>query len=914
MDSNKSRSESSKEKAVLLVYGLYTVIMSSAALLVNWQAWVAPLILAGMTLCIIIYLKQFRSFYFRAAVTSVMCWMDVSIYFFMTNDFLSVLPIMAAVTVLTALYGIPDVIHIGTIIYSLHVIYNLFFDGDIWADMNFTSGVKIVSGIFSVYVVITVIYFLIKIRNETKELLVKNLETISAAERSKDDFMANICHEVRTPINTVCGLSEAVLSRKLPEDIMDNITDIRNSGNCLLSMFNDIFDFTDLKNGRMKVVSNDYNITSVVNDIINMTESRTADKKLELIVDFDARIPAILKGDDQKIRRAVLNIIDNAVKFTNDGGVIVRIRARREEYGVNLIISVRDTGIGMNGTSVEKLFTSYNQADTKRSRREEGLGLGLPIAKAVVNKMGGFISIQSEPGNGTEVQLVIPQGVVIERPSVSLNDPGKIKVMLYIDMNKYRYSVIRDGYAENIAHIVEGLGINYIRCLSLSDVKRRIVKESFSHVFLSWEEYCEDKEFFEKLSDEVRVVLVLDRDHKESLSGSKLMFVYKPFYVLSIAAVLNGQYDGSPGRNRKVRFTAPDASVLVVDDNPMNLKVIEGLLRPYLINVHVAGNGRQALEMMDSLQIDMVFMDHMMPEMDGIETFRELRRKPGAYFRNVPVIALTANAIGGARDMFMIEGFSDYITKPIELSSLERVLCRFIPNEKIIKYSDIAEHEYMEEAVSVSDKELNIEGVDVQLGIGYCSGNIEDYIDIVKIYHEIGVKRIDEIRQFFNEKDWENYTILVHSLKSTSLNIGAVKLSKMAKRLESAAKSKDENVIAEENDTMLSEYERVIEAIKNCPMIFNGENDKSSAENSKRCLRELTDSELSESLEKLRECIESYEIESVEKYLEESSCFGYKGLSLGELLSSVKSKAVSFDFMGAGEELARLIERLGGTE
>lgn len=318
--------------------------------------------------------------------------------------------------------------------------------------------------------------------------------------------------------------------------------------------------------------------------------------------------------------------------------------------------------------------------------------------------------------------------------------------------------------------------------------------------------------------------------------------------------------------------------------------------------------------MMDSLQIDMVFMDHMMPEMDGIETFRELRRKPGAYFHNVPVIALTANAIGGARDMFMIEGFSDYITKPIELSSLERVLCRFIPNEKIIKYSDIAEHEYMEEAVSVSDKELNIEGVDVQLGIGYCSGNIEDYIDIVKIYHEIGVKRIDEIRQFFNEKDWENYTILVHSLKSTSLNIGAVKLSKMAKRLESAAKSKDENVIAEENDTMLSEYERVIEAIKNCPMIFNSENDKSSSENSEGCLRELTDSELSESLEKLRECIESYEIESVEKYLEESSCFGYKGLSLGELLSSVKSKAVSFDFMGAGEELARLIERLGGTE
>lgn len=914
MNGNEGMSESSREKAVLLVYGLYTVIMSFAALLMHWQAWIAPLIIVGMTLCIIIHLKQFRSFYFRAFVTSVMFWMNISLYLFMTNDFLRALPIMAAVTVLTSLYGISDVIHVGTIIYSLHVIYDLFFSGDILADMNFSHGLGTITGICSVYVVIAVSHFLIKLRNETNDALVKNLEAINDSERSKEDFMANMSHEIRTPINTVCGLSEAVLSHSLPEDIRNNITDIRNSGNSLLSIFSDIFDFTDLNSGRMEIVSNNYNITSTINDIINMTASRTAGKKLELIVDFDAKIPAVLMGDEQKIKRAVMNIIDNAVKFTSDGGIIVRIRTRHEEYGVNLIISVRDTGIGMNEESLEKLFTSYNQVDTKRSRRERGLGLGLPIAKAIVNKMGGFVSVQSEPRNGTEVQLVIPQGVVIEESAVSLSDPGKIGVMLYIDMNKYRYSVIRDGYAENIAKISEGLGINYVRCLSLSDVKRRIVKENYSHVFISWEEYCEDREFFEKLSNEVRVVLVLDRDHKESIADSKLMFVYKPFYVLSIAAVLSGRYDESFGFKRRARFIAPDASVLVVDDNLMNLKVIEGLLRPYRINVHVAENGRQALKMIDSLQIDMVFMDHMMPEMDGIETFRELRRKPGAYFRNVPVIALTANAIGGARDMFMIEGFSDYITKPIELSSLERVLYRFIPNEKIIKRSDIAENEHTEEAAFVSDKDINIEGVDVQLGIGYCSENIGDYIDIVKIYYETGVKKIDELRRFFDEKDWKNYAILVHAVKSTSLNIGAVKLSKMAKRLEAAAKAKNESVIAEENNGMLAEYERVIAAIKNCPMIFNEENDGSSVRDSESSLRELTDKELSERLEKLRECIESYEIESVEQFLEGLTDCCYKGVSLTELLSSVKEKVGCFDFMGAGEELAGMSERLGGTE
>ena len=485
--------------------------------------------------------------------------------------------------------------------------------------------------------------------------------------------MANMSHEIRTPINTVCGMSEMILREEISDTVRKDVFDIQTAGRNILSVVSDILDFSELESGNMELIEEPYNITSTINDIMNMTIAKKNKKNIEIIVDCDANIPSGLVGDEQKIRRAIMNIVDNAIKFTNEGGVVITVYARKEEYGTNLCVNVKDTGIGMNEETIEKLFTSFNQVDTKRNRQEGGIGLGLAISKAIVTKMGGFITVKSTLEKGSEVQLVIPQKVLEEKPIVSLNDADKIHVAAYIDTEKYDFATVREGYRNSIQHMVEQLGVSFRWCKNLSELKRRVEKENFSHVFISWEEYCEDQQYFEELSYRQKVILVHDREHQEYTPG-QMLYIYKPFYVLSVASLLfNGEsiiqsMDGSHYQNR--RFIAPRASVLVVDDNVMNLRVVEGLLRPYKIKVFVAGSGKEALQKIESMEFDFVFMDHMMPEMDGVETLHRIRQKPGQYFKNVPIVALTANAIGGAREMFLSEGFADFVSKPIEISVL----------------------------------------------------------------------------------------------------------------------------------------------------------------------------------------------------------------------------------------------------
>ena len=905
---NRRKNEKVREQLVIIIFIVYTVIIAAISTIMQWKNWIAPLMLTGMIVCCLIYMIDFRSYYFRALITSVVSWINISVFVLNSGNFLENTALLAAVVVLTSVYGIPDVLHVNLIAYTVHVVYQLFFLKEISIDLTSSDGFKVLVSVVSIYIIIHLTSVASRIQNEVYKALTGNLEAMSLIEHQKDDFMANMSHEIRTPINTIFGLSEIVLSHELPDDVKTEINDIRNSGKELLSIASDIIDFSDLTSGKMEIRQDTYSMTSVINEVINTISPRTSAKNLELIVDYDASIPETLVGDEQKIRRALMNILDNAVKFTREGGIILSVKARSEErYGVNLIISVRDTGIGISDEAIEKIFTSYNQVDTKRNRMERGLGLGLPIAKAIVNKMDGFISINSETDKGTVVKLVIPQAIYEKSPSVIVDTASRIKVMLYINMNKYQYSVIRDGYAEAIANMIEGLGINGVSCRNLSDFKQRAEKESFTHVMIGWQEYSEDREYFDALSTEVNVVLILDRNHKNSIEENKINYVYKPFYVRPVAAVLSGKYAEALSHNYNARFAAPEASVLIVDDNRMNLKVIEGLLRPYHITVYTAEKGKQALKLLEKTHPDIIFMDHMMPEMDGIETFHRIRRRPGIYNQTVPVIALTANTITGARNMFITEGFSDYVSKPIEVSELERVLYKFIPSTKIISYSDIVHDDTTDESDDL--RSINIEGIDTALGITYCSGSPDDYIDIVRIYYNNGISRKDEIQHCYEEEDWKNYAILVHALKSTSLTIGAVRLSNMAKRLEAASKEKQEDIIIESNDEMLKEYERILDAIKNSSDVFPKPAAPAPSV-SEENLTELSDETFISCLDKLSECIETYEIKSVEKYLESLKDCSYNGESLITLLASATEKANGFDFMGAGEEIRMLRKKV----
>ena len=555
--------------------------------------------------------------------------------------------------------------------------------------------------------------------------------------------------------------------------------------------------------------------------------------------------------------------------------------------------------------------------DTKKNRTEGGIGLGLAISSAIVKKMEGFINIKSTPGEGTEVYVVVPQKVLDEAPIVSLNRATDAFVAVYLRMDKYEYVAVREAYKRTITRMAKQLESPVSTCVNLSDLKNQLEKKSFTHIFIGWDEFCEDKKFFEELSMEIQVVLILERN-MAAYVGGRIQCIYKPFYVLSIAAVVNGEkvlQSGDIAFAHGTRFIAPDAKILVVDDNLMNLKVVEGLLRPYQIKVYTATSGKEALKKIESLQYDFIFMDHMMPEMDGVETLHKIRQKPGRYFSEVPVIALTANAIGGVREMFMEEGFQDFMAKPIELSVMERTLRRYLPAGKILKVEDVeagaAATQEPEQPKAIQktpvvlkkEPEMADEEFDPEKGISRCGGVETDYIEIAQSFYKAAPENMEQIDEFYRGKDWKNYVILVHALKSSALYIGAAQLSEAAKALELSGKDGKIDYIEAHHEEMLSMYRRLLERMLGCELLVLSEQEEIKP---KKLLNiEIEKEELFNALEDLRKLFADFETEGIEDRLQEIETYRYRGKPLSILCDRLRSKVENFDFMGA-EELVQI--------
>ncbi len=640
------------------------------------------------------------------------------------------------------------------------------------------------------------------------------------ANKAKGDFLANMSHEIRTPMNAIVGMCELILrERDVSETVMEYCFNIQNSGRSLLSIINDILDFSKIESGKLEIIEDEFNIASTLNDVMNMAVTRKENKNIELIVRADPNIPIGLIGDEIRIRQVIVNLVANAIKYTKSGVILIRISMTRHDYGINLSVSVADTGIGISEENLEKLFSSFLQVDTKKNRAVEGTGLGLAISKQLVTKMGGFINVSSVYGEGSEFRFVIPLKVSNPAPFVSLKDAENIHAAGFIDLNKFEFETVGQQYSSLIAELGETLGTDIELFGSMEELKARLEQKEYTHLFVGREEYIAEKEYFAEAADNYKVVVVQDRNNVVEVSEN-IRCIFKPFYVLSVAAVLNNERLISGINDRRssaIRFVAPKARVLVVDDNAINLKVAMGLMRPYHMQVVTADSGREAISLLRSKDFDLVFMDHMMPELDGIETTKLIRETEGEYYKKLPIVALTANAVNGVREMFLASGLNDYIAKPIELSALDRVLKAWLPKELIKPPS--GEEKYAndrrgKDGVSQNEASSKNEIFDVQTGVFYTGGDMETYEEILEIYVRKGPEKLEYIKKLYDEESWKDYVIEVHALKSSSLSIGSPKLSEMAKELELAGKAGDYSLIEKKNGAMLEMYAKVIEAGK----------------------------------------------------------------------------------------------------
>ena len=554
------------------------------------------------------------------------------------------------------------------------------------------------------------------------------------ANHAKSDFLANMSHEIRTPINAVLGMNEMILREgRKSQELTDNDTqarkeamknivvysgDIENAGHNLLAIVNDILDFSKIESGRMDLVESPYQLSSMLNDLSNMTLFKARDKGLDFIIDVDESLPDELFGDEMRIKQIFTNLLNNAVKYTEHGNIRFRLTGDKEEDVVILSACVRDTGIGIKTEDREKLFNMFQRLDIEHNSTIEGSGLGLAITQRLLEMMGGTIKVESEYGKGSAFTVTIPQRIVSDVP--------------------------------------------------VGDFQKRF---------------------------------------EENVLGAA---VYRE------------------------SFRAPKAHILIVDDTKMNLTVVVNLLKNTKMKIDTSSSAAGAVALAEINRYDLILMDQRMPEMDGTEALHRIRGSASGASKDSPVICLTADAVVGAKERYLEEGFTDFLTKPIDSYALEKMLMKYLPEEKV--ESVVEDSEPSKNKAEINEDGYNAlrdAGIEPRVGLPYCQNDEEFYRTLLAEYARGKQEKSEMLTKSFEAEDWHNYAIYVHALKSTSKTIGALLLSEQAAKLEAAANTGDASTIRKEHDDMMERYNSVTEGIRafmpaDMTAEGNGANDGSS--------------------------------------------------------------------------------------
>ena len=625
------------------------------------------------------------------------------------------------------------------------------------------------------------------------------------ANKAKSDFLARVSHEIRTPMNAIIGMTELALREYMSDKAYEHVFTVKQAGANVLTIINDILDFSKIETGKLNIISDKYSFTSLMNDVISIIRMRVFDSQIRFAVNIDSNIPDALIGDETRIRQILINILGNAVKYTDKGFVYFSVQGEiTEDNTVNLTMEVTDTGRGIKKEDLNNLFSEYMQLELERNKGIEGTGLGLAISWNLIKAMNGKITVASEYSRGSTFTVTLPQ--IISKPGkiAAVKNPGEKSVLLYESRNIY---------VNSITKTLNNLGVRNTCVATTDELCENLKTGMFSYLFVSYELYEENRKIISGSASNTGIVLLAE--FGERIPEGNWSVLSMPIHAVSIANVLNGAYGEHTHITDDayaVRLYAPDARVLVVDDLSTNLKVAEGLLRPYGMKIDLCKSGVEAIDAVKASRYDLVFMDHRMPGMDGIEATRHIREMSvnNPYYAQLPIIALTANAVSGMMEMFLENGLNDYLSKPIDTSKIVSVLKKWIPAEKFkgTFHPADAQRQKKSEAAPV------IEGLDVDKGILRTGGKLRLYLETLEVFYEEGPGKKIQIRDCLKTRDFALMTIYFHSLKSALANIGGSELSETAKALEMAGNREDIDYIESRIDNFFEELDLLLNKIK----------------------------------------------------------------------------------------------------
>lgn len=741
--------------------------------------------------------------------------------------------------------------------------------------------------------------FLYTIANVISDMAIGKYKSLTAgaeierAAKMKTDFLANMSHEIRTPMNAVIGMAEMALREDIPNSARDYIIQIKSAGRALLAIINDILDYSKIESGKMDIIPVEYDIMTLFNDVTNISMTRLVDKDVELDLDIMPDVPNVLFGDNIRIRQILINLTNNAIKFTKTGVIRIIVTFDREgDMNGTLKVSVSDTGIGIKKEDINKIFESFQQVDSTRNREVEGTGLGLAICQNLLRLMSGTLSVTSEYEKGTTFTFTIPQMIVDSSNAMVVKKTDKI-----IAVNMFSNKILKDIFTRDS----ERLGINVIDLLkdieleNLYDSIKKDNKDSELFIFFEKERITFKRKKFIKEHPDVIAILVTDFISETKQSLPNMFVIKKPLSAMKLSMIYNREkisFVDSGEKGEDIDFTAPDAWVLIVDDNVVNIKVAEGLLEPLKLNIDTAISGKEAITKTKERRYDIVFMDHMMPEMDGIAATKIIRRMRHDY-ADVPIIALTANAIGNVREMFLNAGMNDFIPKPIEVRTLLTKVKHWLPSEKIVTLTEEQKkqieiekeiRQLQHDIVNQPVNTIELYDLDTDAAIRLL-GSEKLFWSVLKEYYRVIKSKADVIQKYFNEHDWQAYTIEVHALKSSSKQIGAGDLSNMAFELEKAGKEGNINYIIEHNRECLDKY-LSYEPIF-APYFEEKESDKKTKGN-------IDKDELMDTLSRMKEALDNLDIDAMEDLCNDLEAYIYPD-DQAELLKKLKDAVANID-------------------
>ena len=806
---------------LLITYTVAAVMLAGETFLMGWEKWVLLLVAVAVIVCWILHFRQDTSSVVRIRIYSIIMMCTTFFYGIHPTSTFDLALVVATLIVLFTMTGMKTLITFCQITYYVTMTYNICMMA---ANDEEFSGLLITRLGLHILLIFVVGWFAKIVIDKWTQVLSSTQEEVgqlTEATERLNDFLANVSHEIRTPVNAVIGLTSICIEKSGNREIAGDLISVREAGRKVAEQISDILDYSEIDRKKAVCNNEDYMLSSVLHDLV--TEIRMSkSKEVELIIDVDPAIPAVMHTDVSKLKKILRALISNGLKYTRAGGVYVRITCEEQAYGVNLCIEVTDTGIGMTDYELEKVYDNFYQADSGRARMGGGLGLGLAIVSGFVSLLGGFMTIQSKKNVGTTVIVSLPQKVVDPTSCMSVSHPDQLCLGAYLHFEKYSDPTVREYYNSMVLNIVKGLGIQMHRVNNPDDLKLLHSSIHMTHLFVAEEEYASNVEYLENLAKDIIVVVVANDDFVLP-EGSLVRVMEKPFYCFPVVSVLNMSVHENQKAGRKMFCRG--VKTLIVDDEPMNLVVGKSIFRSYGMDVTTVLSGKEAIEICREKNFDIIFMDHMMSGMDGVEAMKRIRDDVSGLNMDIPVVALTANAMSSAKQMFLAEGFDGFVSKPIETEELERVMRQVLP-KSMVTYEEIKEEGEKKDYSSLRHissgnapalsplEQIRDSGIDTAAGLKYCMDDKEFYTSLLVQFVVEAEEKTPLIGQYYESGDWKNYEILVHALKSTAKMIGASHLSEKAKELEMAAKEKREEYIAENHYDMMSEYARVVKGIK----------------------------------------------------------------------------------------------------